>query len=131
MISTYRDGRFLKTLRESLEAIQNGENIVIYPENSENGYLPEIEGFFEGFAALAQLCYKKGIDVSIYVTYFKKKEKQYIVDAPVLWSKLSKDNKERAEIVKGLLNRCNELGKMQFPASTEEDAEKETAAGEA
>jgi hypothetical protein len=123
LISTYRDGRFLKTLRESLKAIQNGENIVIYPENSENRYLPELEGFFEGFAALAELCAKKGIDVPIYVTYFKVKEKQYIVDAPVYWSQLCEGGKSRAEIVSGLLMRCNELGKMQFNEQEREDLE--------
>ena len=99
LISTYRDGRFLKTLRESLQAIQNGENIVIYPEKSDEGYFAELKGFFEGFAALAELCYKKGIDVPIYVTYFKKAEKQYIVDAPVRWATLCDQGLERAEIV--------------------------------
>ena len=37
LISTYRDGRFLKTIRESVSAIQAGENIVIFPEDSKNG----------------------------------------------------------------------------------------------
>lgn len=115
LISTYRDGRFLKTLRESLEAIKKGENVVIYPEMSDNGYLAELEGFYEGFAMFAELCYKKGIDLPIWVTYFKKKEKQYVVDKPVWWSELQKEGLKRQEITKRLLDRCNELGKMEFP----------------
>ena len=113
LISTYRDGRFLKTIRESIKAIETGDNIVIYPEVSDNGYLAELEGFHAGFALFAEACEKKGIDVPIYVTYFKKKEKVYMVDKPVRWSELKAQGLEREEIVKRLLKRCNELGKMQ------------------
>ena len=73
LISTYHDGRFLKTLRESVSAIQNGENIVIFPEDSTNGYLPQLEGFYQGFTALAEACARKGIDVPVFVTFFKKR----------------------------------------------------------
>ena len=114
LISTYRDGRFLKTLRESLEAIEQGDNIVIYPEVSDNGYLAELEGFYQGFTALADLCLRKGIDVPIYVSYFKKNELVYVIDAPVRYSELCKNGESKEEIAKRLLDRCNELGKMTF-----------------
>ena len=52
----------------------NGENIVIFPEDSTNGYLENLEGFYNGFILLCEMCYKKGIDVPVYVTYFRKKE---------------------------------------------------------
>ena len=114
LISTYRDGRFLKTVRESVRAIEQGENIVVFPEMSDNGYLAQLEGFHSGFAVLAEVCAKKGIDVPVYVTYFKKNELVYVVDRPILWSELTKDGASREEIVKKLLDRCNELGRMDF-----------------
>lgn len=114
LISTYRDGRFLTTLRESVKAIENGENIVVFPEISDKGYLAKLEGFHAGFSMLAEACAKKGIDVPIYVTYFKKAERVYVVDKPVLWSELKASGKTREEIVDALLKRCNELGEMQF-----------------
>ena len=49
LISTYKDQRFIKTIKESLEAIQKGETVVIYPEDSSNGYLENLEGFYCGF----------------------------------------------------------------------------------
>ncbi len=114
LISTYRNGRFLKTVRESVRAIEQGENIVVFPEMSDKGYLAQLEGFHSGFAVLAEVCAKKGIDVPVYVTYFKKNELVYVVDRPILWSELTKDGASREEIVKKLLDRCNELGRMDF-----------------
>ena len=114
LISTYRDGRFFKTLKESVRAIEAGDNLVIFPEVSDKGYLAELEGFHAGFTALAELCARRGIDVPIYVTYFKKSERIYVVDKPVLWSELTKNGEKREEIIEKLLKRCNELGQMQF-----------------
>ena len=114
LISTYRDVRLVKTLRESFEALKSGDNIVIFPEDSTNGYLPELEGFHEGFILLAEFCQKKKIDLPIYVSYFRKSDKTYIFDAPIRYSELSAKCKSRAQIAKYLCDRCNELGKMQF-----------------
>ena len=122
LISTYRDGRFWRTLKESVSAIEQGDNIVIFPEVSDNGYLAELEGFHAGFASLAEYCLKKGIDAPIYVTYFNKKELVYMIDKPVRWSELKASGKTREEIVADLLTRCNELGKMSFSKEEKEVA---------
>ena len=114
LISTYKDSRFRNTLQESYNALQKGENIVIFPENSENGYLEELEEFYAGFVMLAEMCAKKGIDVPIYVTYFKKKDKIYIIDKPIMYSSLKESFNSREDIAKHLLNKCNELGKMEI-----------------
>ena len=113
LISTYKDARFRRTIKESLEALNNGENIVIFPEDSTNGYLEELEGFYGGFVVLAEICKKRKIDVPIFVTYFRKKDLTYIIDKPVLYSELSKDGASREEIAKKLVERCNVLGKME------------------
>ncbi|MBQ1197704.1 MAG: hypothetical protein IIX47_03770 [Spirochaetaceae bacterium] len=114
LISTYKDMRFKNTIRESIEALKNGENIVIFPEDSSKGYLEELEGFFGGFAVLGEICKKQGMDLPIFVTYFRKKDLSYIIDKPVLFSELSKDGANRKEIAQKLVARCNELGQMEF-----------------
>ena len=114
LISTYKDARFIKTIRESVDAIKNKENIVIYPEDSKNGYLSELEGFFAGFVLLAEACKKENMDVPIYVSYFKKEEKKYIVDKKVMYSELSNNGESKEIIAKKLCDRCNDLGKMNF-----------------
>ena len=114
LISTYRDTRFRRTLRESISALQEGYNIVIFPEDSAKGYLEELEGFFAGFVLLAEACKRKGMDLPIYVTYFRKKDLTYIIDKPVLYSELCKESESKEEVARRLVERCNELGKMQF-----------------
>ena len=116
LISTYEDFRLVKTLRESIEALKSGDNIVIFPEDSTKGYLSELEGFHEGFVLLADCCKKKGIDLPIYVSYFRKSDRTYIFDAPVKYSELCSKFDNREQIAKYLCDRCNELGKMQFDA---------------
>lgn len=116
LISTYNDSRLRTTLRESIEAIQKGEDIVIYPEDSTDGYFEELKAFHKGFILLAETCYSKGIDVPIYVTYLKKKEHIYVIDKPILYSQLKEECGTREKITEKLLNRCNELGQMEFDA---------------
>ncbi len=117
LISTYQDTRFLKTLRESEDTIHNGGNVVVFPEVSDNGYLAELEGFHAGCVMLAERLYKKGIDVPIFVSYFKKQERVYVIDKPIKYSQLIKNGKSREEIAEALKTRCNELGKMTFDAA--------------
>ncbi len=114
LISTYRDIRLLKTLNESFNAIAEGDNIIIFPEDSTNGYLSELEGFHAGFMLLAEKCLNKGIDAPIYVTYYRKSDNTYIIDKPVYYSDLIKSGANKAQIADDLRLRCNELGKMNF-----------------
>lgn len=112
LISTYKDARLKTTLKESLTAIQQGDNIVIFPENSEDGYLPQLKGFFTGFVLLANKCEKENIDVPIFVSYYNKKENKYIFDKPILFSELKEKYTTREEIANYLLIKCNKLGEV-------------------
>ena len=114
LISTYKDIRFTKTIRESIRALNSGDNIVVFPEDSTNGYLAELEGFHMGFVLLADICLRRGMDIPIYVSYFRKSDLTYIFDAPVNYSALKEMYNSREEIARYLCHRCNELGKMQL-----------------
>ena len=103
----------MKTLRQRVEAIQNGDNVVIFPEDSTKGYLEQLEDFHHGFLALCEYCAKKGIDVPIYVTYFRKKDLTYFVDKPILYSQLKAEEGTKEKMAKRLLDRCNTLGQME------------------
>ncbi len=119
LISTYKDQRLVKTMRESINAIRNGESVVIYPEVSDKGYLAELEGFHAGFVVLCEVCKRAGIDVPIYVSYFRKSDLTYVFDSPVLYSELSSHGETKEEIADKLRLRCNELGKMNFSSEEE------------
>ena len=114
LISTYKDARFVKTLKESHRTILSGESIVAFPEDSSSGYHKELAGFHGGIVMLAEYCYKKGVDVPIYVTYLKKDTVQYVVDEPIMYSALAAKCQTREEMAGVLLDRCNRIGKMEF-----------------
>lgn len=114
LISSYNDARFFKTVTESIKVIkEDKENIVIFPEDSSEGYFKELKSFYPGFIVLAQSLYKDGIDVPIYVAYFKPKEKKFIFDAPILYSELKSICGTKEEMANYLLKRCNALGNMK------------------
>lgn len=125
LISTYPDGRFKNTIKESIDAIEKGENIVIFPEKSDNGYQAELEGFYGGFVLFAEVCKKKGIDLPIYASYFNKESKTYLIDKPIMYSTLSANGATREEIAKALCDRCNELGKMTYDMIAKSEEKKE------
>ena len=129
LISTYHDMRFKHTISESIEAIKDGKSIVIFPEISDKGYLDVLEGFHQGFTVLCGILLKKGMDIPITVAYYKKSERRYIVDRPVLISEIFREGVSREEIAKMLCDRCNALGQMEI-GSGEEEKEYENAPSE-
>lgn len=131
LISTYTDGNFLQTVRQSYDAVKKGENIVIFPEKSPEGYVSELEGFYAGFMVFAQYCLKKGIDTPIYVSYYKKAERTYIFDKPVLFSELKNMFDNREDMVKYLLDRCNTLGRMDVSMQSLPSADGQLSADDA
>ena len=115
LISTYRDARFKKTITESIETLNNNCSIILFPEDSSQGYLDHLTGFFGGFVSLANACYKQGVDIPIYATYYKKQTNQHIIDKPVMFSDLIKDGFDRDKIAKQLCDRVNALNEITLP----------------
>ena len=114
LISTYQDARLRITLKESVDALNKGHNLVIYPEISDKGYLKELEGFHEGFDVLFDYCLKNNIDAPVFVSYYQVENKTYVFDKPIKISELKNMNLSRKELADYLCNRCNELGKMDL-----------------
>lgn len=114
LISTYRDIHFTKTVSESIKTLDDGKSVVIFPEISDKGYLDVLEGFHCGFTVLGSILLKKNKDFPITVAYYRKSEKRYIVDKPVMLSELFKDGVSREDIARKLCDRCNVLGQMKL-----------------
>ncbi|MBO7304774.1 MAG: hypothetical protein J6V09_06090 [Clostridia bacterium] len=127
LISTYRDIRFKKTVSDSITTLEAGQSIIIFPEVSDKGYLDVLEGFHEGFTVLGSILLKKGMDMPITVAYYRKKEKKYVVDKPIMLSELFGEGVSRAEMAQRLCDRCNELGQMDLSTLDRENEEKEPA----
>ena len=119
LISTYRDIHFTKTISESIHSLEDGKSIIIFPEISDKGYLDVLEGFHQGFTVLGSVLQKKGKDYPITVAYYRKSEKRYVVDKPVMLSEIFKDGVTREEIARKLCDRCNELGQMNLDGESQ------------
>lgn len=112
LIPTYSDMRLKNTFRESLKCVENNQSIIIFPENSTNGYFDELIEFNRGFVSFLDKAYNKGIDLPIFLMYFQKKHNRYIVDKKILYSEVLNMKKTSEEIAEMFRIRCNELGKM-------------------
>ena len=122
LIPTFHDIRFKKTVSESIEALDSGKSIIIFPEISDKGYLDVLEGFHQGFTVLGSILLKKGKDMPITVAYYRKNEKRYIIDRPVMLSEIFVDGVSREEIAKQLCDRCNQLGQMEIENKEKEES---------
>lgn len=114
LIPTYKDMRLRKTLRESLESLENNQSLVIFPEDSSSGYFDELTYFNDGFVMLLEMAYKKGFNLPIYVMYYQRKFNRYIIDKKIMYDDLLKLGLKRSEIAEMFRKRCNELGKMKL-----------------
>lgn len=56
------------------------------------------------------------MDVLIYTSYYRRKDKVHIFDKPIRYSGLKKIATTREEMANYLLNKSNALGKMELPA---------------
>ncbi len=110
IIPTYTDARLRNTLKESYDELNKGNSIIIFPENSSDGYHQELKQYFAGFLLLARKYYEKfNKNLKIYNMYYCKKQNTLIIDKYIEYKDLiGLDEKEVAEKFK---NRANELYK--------------------
>lgn len=113
VIPTYPDTRLIKTYKLSLKALERNESIVIFPEDSNNGYNDQLSFYFSGFFVLAKKALSKGMDLLIYNIYYKRKQNTYIVDEPIKFSELLKITPDKNSMAEYIKNRANELGKIK------------------
>ena len=114
LLPTYQDARLVKTVNKSLEILKNNQSILIFPENSTDGYHDVLKEYFAGFYLLAKKAYEKGMDLPIYNMYYQKKNCRVVVDKPIKYSELLVLNLSKEEIADMFRVRANELGQMEF-----------------
>jgi hypothetical protein len=112
VISTYQDVRFIKTIKESIDALDEGRNIVIFPEKSDNGYQETLEGFHGGVVVFLQSCVKKGKEITVYPSYFNKEKNICLVGEPIKYSASVSNLDDKESVAQELCDKCNELGEQ-------------------
>ena len=109
LLATYTDYRFLGTIKQSIKEFEEGKDIVIYPEDSTNGYKEQLTYLHPGFASLCEMLYQKGKDVPIYVTYLNKRKNLFIVSDKMMYSDLKKEYGDFDHVAEALRLLINSL----------------------
>lgn len=110
-IKVYRtEAEVLSTFKESLTALMNGENLIIFPESPEKRY-QYVNAFSDGFAELGRMYYKlTGKPLKFYPTYIGAGLKTINVGDPVVYNPENPDNvAERVRISDALAERIQAI----------------------
>ena len=115
VIPSYPDARLMKTLKYSIECLDNDIAVSVYPEDSDEGYFDEMTHFFPGFVMLADIYYKKtGEDLPIFPVYYGRKKKKIVVGKPLYVQELKNQGLNRDEIAEKFRLEVNKLYNDHF-----------------
>ncbi len=103
--------RLLSTIRRSLQALQEGKNLLIFPETGEPEYsLTSVTPFFPGFAALGRFFYRKtGKCLRFCPCYIDEQHYRIRVGEPVIWNPDADPKKETEKVSEELNRRIREM----------------------
>lgn len=116
-IPVYHDRRVMQTFKQSVAALSNGEDLVIFGESPEP-YSPYINRQQDGFVDLGKLYYRRtGKRLSFYPMYVCKKTRTISVGEPVAYDPDLDSQEQREKIGAYLCKEIDALGRA-MPAHT-------------
>ena len=112
VIPSYPDMRLSKTIKETIKVLKENGSVLIFPEDSSQGYYDVLRSLHPGFCLAGEAALKSGIDADVVVAYLEKgKNRRLIIDKPVKYSVLKEKYCSRDAITDFVCSRINELGK--------------------
>ena len=108
IIPSYQDMRLLHTIHNAAKTMDNGLPVMIFPENSDNGYQKTLQECHDGFITIAKFIGKnRKKETPIFPFYTHVKRKIIVIGKPFYLSQLEGKNNE--EIIAYTRDRVNEL----------------------
>ena len=108
-IAVYHDNRCISTFRKSLEKLQEGYNLVIYPESREC-YNNIVYEFQSRFIDLARMYYKRsGKCLSFVPMYLAPKLKKIFFGQPIVYNPEIPMDLQRGQIKQQLMDAITEI----------------------
>ena len=115
LIGTNPDARLKNTLKKSIKVLNDNKAILIFPEDSNEGYLDEMTHFFPGFVILSEYYYKMyNEDLPIFPIYYKRDKKKMVVGEAIYVQDLIKQGMDREEIAQYYRDAVNNLYYQYF-----------------
>lgn len=110
VIPSYPDGRLIHTIKQSVETIDNNRSVIIFPENSQDGYHEVLKSFSAGFVTLAERYNKTHEDeIPVIPVYYHKDKSKMVIGEPVKLSDFKDKNLTRNQIAEEFCNLVNGL----------------------
>lgn len=110
-ISVYRDSRIISTFRTTLKRLDEGADIVIFPEHDVK-YNNIIYDFESKFIDVAKLYYKRsGKDIAFIPMYIAPKLKKMYLGEPIRFCHENPIEEERERIRTHLMREITEIGR--------------------
>lgn len=110
VIGTFHDARLKNTINKSYDVLSKNTSVLIFPENSDEGYFDELTECFAGFVLLAEKYYREtGKDVPIRTIYFHEKQNLIVVDEPSYLSDFKARNLTKKEIAEEIRLKINAM----------------------
>ncbi len=108
-IAVYKDNRILRTFKESITKLQDGNRVIIFPEHDKK-YNNIIYDFQDGFVDVARLYYKRtGKEISFVPLYIAPKLKNMHLGKPIKFSAKTPIAEERRRICDYLMNEITDI----------------------
>ena len=109
-LPTYTDARLKTTIYDSVKVLEKNCSIIIFPEDSADGYHDVLKHYFAGFMKLAECTYKTiGKNLSIFNMYLDKKPKRVFVAPKKDYLTLASQGKNIREVANDLKDEANML----------------------
>lgn len=110
-IPVHHSTRMIETFRESENALENGESLVIFPEEPRE-FSPYVHRLYEGFADLGRAYYlRTGKRLRFYPVYAEKKNRKILVGAPIVYDPTAPAKPERKRIAEGVRDEIDRLAR--------------------
>lgn len=109
VIPVYEDARFYITINQSIEEIESGGAVILFPEESMEGYQDEMKVLRPGFIYLLEFLKQKGLDTPVIPTFINKKKKIINVGDKIFLKDLKEKNMSQEEMLNYFADRMNEL----------------------
>ena len=110
-IGVYMDSRMMGTMRESLERLQGGTRIVIFPEH-EVPHNSVVWAFQDGFVNLAHLYARRtGRSLAFVPMYTAPRLKRVVLGAPIYFDVAANPGEERRRVCEALMDAVTGLAR--------------------
>ncbi len=125
LLSTYKDSRLKQTFDKSIERLDKNQSILIFPENSSDGYKEVLEEFHPGFVSLSKIYFSKRSEhLPVYPVYVYKKEHVILIGQPQTVQPLLDKGMSKEEVATHFMNQVNALRARYLSEKEEKNHQK-------